>query len=163
MQYFSLEMIRQRVFLNTIVSMNCFATSQVAIWCRGTRRSPLASGWRTLWAPLALGIGRAWAGTKSDSRNMLMVDYCCLSNCGAMAPAGCHRFGNEVHATTVLAGLRFFGTGTLVVRTVLSEHSRSRCRSSCWLSKLSSSISDDKVDYPVSSLSSSLISWSVSS
>jgi hypothetical protein len=32
-QYFSLEMIGQRVIVNTIDSKNCFATSQVAFWC----------------------------------------------------------------------------------------------------------------------------------
>jgi len=58
----------------------------------------------------------------SDLRDMLMVDYWRLSNGGAMAPAGCRRFGSEVRAMTVSARLRFFGGGTLVVHIVLSRH-----------------------------------------
>jgi len=51
----------------------------------------------------------------SDSHYMLLVDFWCLSNGGAMAPAGCCRFGSEVGAMTVLARFCFFGSGTLVI------------------------------------------------
>jgi len=97
----------------------------------------------------------------SDLRDMLMVDFWRLGNGGDMAGAGCRRFGSEVRAMTVSVRLRFFGGGTLVVHIVISRHTWSRCRTSCWLSKSSSSISDDKVDSPRSSLSFSLISRSV--
>ena len=129
-EYFSSEMIGQGVFVNTIASMNRFATSKVAFWC-----------WGTLWSPLALGSGSAC--TTSDSRDMLMTDFWRLSNGGAIAPAGCRRFGSGARAITVSARLRFFGGGTLVVRIVWSWRAWSRCRTSCWLSKSSSSISDD--------------------
>jgi hypothetical protein len=99
----------------------------------------------------------------SDSCDMLMVDFCRLSNGGAMAPAGCRRFGSEVQAMTVSAWLCFFGGETLVVLIVLSWCAWSRCRTSWWLSKSSSSISDDKVDSQRSSHSFWLISRAVSS
>jgi len=84
----------------------------------------------------------------SDSHDMLMVDFWRLSNGGAMALAGCRRFGSEVWAMTVSAWLRFFGGGTLVVCIVFLWRAWSRCRASCWFSKSSSSISDEKVDSP---------------
>jgi len=161
-EYFSSEIIAQGVFVNMIASMNCFASSKIAFWCWGTLWTPPAFGWGTLWSPPALESGSIWAGTMSDLRNMLMVNFWRLSNGGAMAPAGCHRFGSEVRVMTVSARFRFFGRGTSVVHIILSRRAWSRCRTSSWMSKLSSSISEDKVDYPASSLSSSLISsWSV--
>jgi len=93
----------------------------------------------------------------SDSCNMLTVDFWRLSSGGAMALAGCRRFGREVRAMTVSAQLRVFGSGTLVIHNVLLRHVWSRCSISCWLSKSSFSISDDKGDSAGSSLSSSLI------
>jgi len=108
-------------------------------------------------------LGSGSACTTSDSRDMLMTDFWSLSNGGAIAPAECRRFGCVARVTTVSARLRFFGSGTLVVCIVLSWHAWSRCRTSCRMSKLSSSILDDKVDYPGSSLLSLLISRSVSS
>ena len=63
---------------------------------------------------------------------------------------------------TVSARFSFFGGGTLVVPIVLSRRAWSRCRTTCWLSKSSSSLSDDKVDSRRSSRSFSLISRSVS-
>jgi hypothetical protein len=56
-----------------------------------------------------------------------MVDYWCLSNSGAMALAGCRRFGSEVRATTVSAWPRLFGSGTIVLCIVLSRRAWSRC------------------------------------
>jgi len=62
-----------------------------------------------------MGSGRAWAGTTSDLRNMFLIDFWCLSNGGAVAPAGSHRFGSKVRAMTVSSGLHFLGRGTLEV------------------------------------------------
>jgi len=80
-----------------------------------------------------------------------------------MAPVTCLRFGSEVHAMTVFAWCRFFGSGTLVVHIVRSQSAWSRWATSCCLYKLSSLITHDKVDSPGCSRSFSLISWSVSS
>jgi hypothetical protein len=98
----------------------------------------------------------------SDSRNMLMTDFQHVSNGGAIAQAGCRRFGSGAWPMTVGPHLRFFGSGNLVVRIDLSCWAWSRCMASCRMSKLSSSIADDKVDSPGSSLSSLLISQSIS-
>jgi len=57
---------------------------------------------------------------------MLMADSACLSNGGAMAPAGCHRVGSEVRAVPVSARLRFHGSGTFVVCVDLSRRALSR-------------------------------------
>jgi len=154
-------MIDRGVFVNTIAHMKHFATSKVTFWCWGMLWSLPAFGWGTFWSPPALESGSGWVGTSSDSSNVLMVDFSRLSNGGAMDPAGCRRFGSEVCAMTVSAWLCFFGTGTLVVRIVLSQQAWSRCRTSCQLSKSCSSISDDKVDSRGSSLSFSLISQSL--
>jgi len=140
-------MIGQRVFVNTIASMNSFATSKVAFCCWGTLWSPLAFGWGTLWSPLAMG--RESACTTSDSHHMLMADYWHLSNGGVMAVTGCHRLGSGVQAMTVSARLHFFGGWTLVVRIVLLRRTWSRCRTSCRMSKSSSSILNNKVDSSV--------------
>jgi hypothetical protein len=78
-----------------------------------------------------------------------------------MATGKGHRFGSDVRAMMICAQLWFFGSGTLVVCIILSRRARPRCRTSCGLSKLSSSISEDKVDSPWSSLSILLISRSV--
>jgi len=91
-EYFSSEMICQGVFVNTMASMNLFATSKVAFWCWGTLWSPPAFGWGTFWSPTALWSRSAC--TTSDSRDMLMTDFWRLSNGGAIAPAGCRRFGS---------------------------------------------------------------------
>jgi len=80
-----------------------------------------------------------------------------------MALAGCCRIGSEVRKMTVSAQLHFCGSGTLVICNVLSQHAWSRCSTSCWLSKSSTSISDYKVHTPGSSLSTLLISRSESS
>jgi len=160
-EYISSDMIRQGVFVNTIGSMNSFATSKVALWCWGTLWSPPAFGWGTYLSPPALGSGSAC--TMSDSHDILVVDFWRLSNSRAGAPAGCCRFGSGVRAMTVLARLHFVGSGTLVVRNVLSRHAWSRCRTPCWFSELSSSISDDQVDSPGYSFSSLPISPSVMS
>jgi len=140
-----------------------FSYLKRSLWCWGTLWSPPAFGWGTSRSPAALGSGGAGAGKTSDSRNMLMVDVWHLSNGGTMAQAGCRRCGSEVHAMTVSAWLHSFSSGTLVVCIVLSRHAWSRCRTSYWCSQLSSSILDDKVDSPGSSLSQSLISRSGSS
>jgi hypothetical protein len=154
-------MIGQPVSVNTIASMNGFATSEVAYWCWGTLWSPPPGlCWETFWSPPALGSGRACP--ISDSCDMLLVDVWQLSNVGATAPAGCPRFGRDVRAITVSARIRFFYAGTLVVRIVLSCCCRSSCKTSCRMYKSSSSMSDDEVDSPRSSLWFLLISWSVS-
>jgi len=159
--YFSSEMIGQGVIVTTIASRNRFAISQVAFSFWGTSWSPpLGFCWGILWSAPALGSRRAC--TMSDSRNMLMDDFWHLSNRGAMAPAGCRRFGSEVWAMAVSARLHFYSSGTLVVCLVSSRRAWSRCRTSCWLTKSSSSISVEKVDYPRSSLLFSLIYRSVS-
>jgi len=56
-------------------------------------------GWGAWWSPMALGSGSA--RTTSHSRDMLMVDFWHLSNGGARASTGCHRFGSGVWAMTV--------------------------------------------------------------
>jgi len=119
-EYFSLEMISQGVFVNPIASLNRFGTSKVAISCWGTLWSPPAIGWESFWSQPSLGSGSAC--TKSVLRDMLMVDIWCLSNGGAMARTGCRRFGSEARAMTLSAWLRSFGSGTLVVYIVLSLH-----------------------------------------
>jgi len=115
LEYFSSELIGQRVFVNTIASINRLPISMVPIWCSGTLRYPLAFGSRTLLSPPALGTGSAWAGKMSDSCNILMVDFWHLRNGGAKAPDGCRRFRTELRAMTVLARFHFIGSGTLVV------------------------------------------------
>jgi len=57
----------------------------------------------------------------SDSGDMLMVDFWRLSNGGEMAPAGCRSFESYVHAMKISVRLRFFGSGTLPTRIVLSQ------------------------------------------
>jgi len=52
---------------------------------------------------------------------MLMADFGRLINGDAMALMGCRTFGSGVWAMTVSAQLHFFGSGTLVVRIVLSQ------------------------------------------
>ena len=47
-----------------------------------------------------------------------MVDIWGWSDGGARDPAGCRRFGSEVRAKTISAQVRFFGSGTLLVRIV---------------------------------------------
>ena len=56
-EYFSSEMISQGVFVNTIASMNHFASSKVACWCWETLWSPPAFGWGTFWSPPGLEVG----------------------------------------------------------------------------------------------------------
>ena len=90
-----------------------------------------------------------------------MTDYWRLSNGGATVTAGCHRFGSGARRMTVPAWLRFFGSETLVIHIILSLRARSRFRTSCPMSKLSSSILDDKVDSSRSSHWSLLISRSL--
>jgi len=160
-EYFPSKLIGLAVFVNTIDSMNWFGTSNVAIRCWGTLWSPLAFGWGTFWCAPALGSGSAC--TTSDSHDMMMADLWQLRNGGTMAPTGCCRFGSGVRAMTVLARFRLVGSGTCVVRIVLSQHAWSGCRTSRQMSKSSSSISDHNVDSPGSSLSSLLISLLVSS
>jgi len=113
-EYFSLEMIGHGVFVNTIASMNHFPTSKVAFWCSGTLWSPPAFGWGAFWFAPALGGGSAC--TTSDKRDMLMADFWSLSNGGAIAPTG-----SGVRAMTVSVRLCSSGSGTLVVRIVLSR------------------------------------------
>jgi len=158
-QYFSTEMIDQRVFVIMMASMNYFTPSKVAFWCWGTLWSPPAIGWGTLWSPPAMGSRRAC--TTSDSRDMLMADLWRLSNGGTMAANECRRFGSRVQAMTVSARLPCFGSGTLVVRNVSSRRAWSGCRTSCQISNSSCSISDDRVDTPAASLWWLLISQSV--
>jgi len=156
-------MIGQGVFINTIASMNCFATSNTACWWGQMLWSPPAIGWGTLWSPPALQSRTTWVGTTSASCNILMVDYWYLNNGSAMAPAGSRRFGGDVCAMTVSARLHFLCSGTFVVWNVSSQHACQRCTISCWWSNKSSWISNDNADSLGTSLSSSLISWSVSS
>ena len=158
-EYYSSERIDQGVFVTMNASVNSFTTSKVAIRCWGTLWSPPTLVWGTLWSPLTLASGSIC--TTSESRDMLMVDFWCLSNGGAMAPTACHRFGSGVQAMSVSAQLRFYGRATCVVCIVLLRHAWSRCRSSCRMSKLSSSIGDNQVHSTGSSLSSLLISRSV--
>jgi len=154
-------MIGHGVVVNTITSMNRFTTSKAASWCSGTLWFPPPFGWGTFWSPPDLGSGSAC--TMSDSGDRLMTDIWRLSNGGAIAPAGCCGFGSGARAMTVSAQLRFFGGGTLVVRIGWSRRAWRRRRTSCRMSKSSSSILHDTVDSPRSSLSSLLISRLISS
>jgi len=70
-----------------------------------------------------------------------------------MAPTGCCRFRSGVRVMTASARLHFCDSGTLVVYLVLSRHIWSRYMTSCRMSKLSSLISDEKVETPGSSVS----------
>ena len=110
----------------------------------------------------SLGQGSTRAGSKSDLRNMLIVEYWHFSNGDAMAPARCRRFRSEVPVMTISAWRHFFASRTIVVRFVLSRGAWCRCRSSCGLYKSSSWILGDMVDLPGSALSASAISGSVS-
>ena len=160
----SSDIIGQGVFVNTIAPMNLFATSKVDFWCWGTFWLLLALGCGILWSPLdLLGSSSAQAdGAWSDSDNLLRRDdFWHLSSGGASATGRFRKFGSGGRAMTVSARLPFFSSGTLVLRNHLSWRAWPRWRSSCWWSKSSSSMSDDRVDSLVSSLLWSPISWSV--
>jgi len=149
-----------------VVFMNLFATSKVACCCWGMFWSLLALGCGTFWSPLDfLGSTSAWAdGAQSDSDTFLKrVDFWHLSSGGAIVAGGYWEIGCRGHAMTVSVWLRFFDSGTLVVCNNLSQCTWPRHRTSSWWSKFSSSTSDDKIGYPVSSLESLLIYWSLSS
>jgi len=120
--------------VNTIASMNLFATAKVAFWCWGTFLSALALGCGGFCSPLDLGCGNAWAdGARSDSDDLLRrADFWRLSTGGAIDPGGFWEFGSRGRAITVSARLRFFGNGTLVVHNDLSRHAWPRSRTSCW-------------------------------
>ena len=66
--------------------------------------------------------GSTWVdGARSDSDNLLRRnDFWRLSSGGAIAPAGFQEFGSRGRAMTVSAPLRFFHSGTCVVRNDLS-------------------------------------------
>jgi len=60
-------------------------------------------------------------GAQSDSDNLLRRDdFWHLSSGGAIAASRFWEFGSGGRAMTVLAWLRFFGSGTIVVRNDLS-------------------------------------------
>jgi len=110
--------------VNTIASMNLFATSKVAFWCWGMFRSLLALGCGRFGSPLhLLGSTSARAdGARSDSDNLLRRDdFWRLSSGGAIATGKFREFGSGGRAMTVSARHRFFASGTLVVRNDLSR------------------------------------------
>ena len=92
-EYFSLDNIGERVFMNTIASIILFATSTVAYWCLGMCSSPLPLGCGTFGSPLDISSGSAWTGrAQSDSDNLLRrVDFWHLIRGGAIARAGIQR------------------------------------------------------------------------
>jgi len=144
--------------------MNYFAASKVACWCCGTLWSLLALGCGIFWSPLDLleSTSAQADGAQSESHNLLRRDdFSHLTSGGAIAAGRFQVFGRGGRPMTVLTRLRSFGSGTLVVGFDLFWRTSPRWRTSCWWSKSCSSMSDDKVDSPVSSLSSSPISWSV--
>jgi len=114
--------------------------------------------------PHGLGSGSTWAdGEWSDSDNLLRrVDFWCFSSGYAIAPAGFEEFGIGGRAMIESALLRFIGSGTLLVCDDLHRHSWPRSRTSCCRSKLSSWMTDEKVDSQVFLPSLSAILWSVS-
>jgi len=120
--------------MNTIASMNFFATSTVAFWCWGTFRSALALGCGAFWSPLDFGFGSAWAdGAWSDLDDLLRkADFWHLSSGGAIDPGGFREFGTRGRAITVLARLHFFGNGALVVHKDLSRRAWPRSWTSYW-------------------------------
>jgi len=77
--------------VNTIASMNLFATSKVAFWCWGTFLSLLALGCGAFWSPLDM-LGSTSArvdGAWSDSNNLLRrVNNWRLSSGGAIVAGG---------------------------------------------------------------------------
>lgn len=75
--------------MNTIASMNIFATSQRPIWCWVMFWSALVLGFGIFLSPLDLHSGRTWAdGAWSVSDSVLKnVDFWCLSSGGAIAVA----------------------------------------------------------------------------
>jgi len=115
-EYLTLDNHSQRLIVDTIASMNHFATSNVAFWCWGTFWSALALGCGPFWSPLGLGCGTIWAdGTRSDLVDFLRRAVCCLlSSGGAIDPGGCRECGSWGHPITVSALLHFFGKGAHV-------------------------------------------------
>jgi len=162
-EYLPLDTIGQGVIVNTIASMNLFATSKVACRYWGIMWSALILGCETFWSPLDLCRGSTRVdGAWSDSENWLRrVDFWHLSSGGAIASAGFRECGSGGHAMTVSARLHFFGSETHGVCKDLSRHAWHRSWSCCCWSKLSSSMWDDKVDSLEWSLWSSPICWSV--
>ena len=75
---------------------------------------------------------------------------------GAIDPDGFREFRNRGCEITVSAQLRFMGNWFLLVHNDLFWRTCPRSTTPGWWSTLSSSISDDRVDYAVFSLSSSL-------
>jgi len=162
-EYFSSEMIGLWVCVTGIASMNHCTTSKVTFCCWGTLWSQPAVCWGTFWPSPALESGSAWPGTMSDSCSVLIVHFWHLSNGGLMTPAAYRRFGSKVCAMTLAASLHFVRSRTLVFHTIWSVCAKSSCRTSSWWTELASLISDDRVDYPECTLSSSMISQLVSS
>jgi len=161
-EYLSSDIIGQGFFVNTFASMNLFATSKVAFWSCWMCWSILALGCGVFWSPLHLmgSTSTRADGARSDSYTLLRrVDFWGLSSGGGIVAGGLPQFGSRGHAMTVSAWLRFFGSGTLLVRNDLSQPTWPRPQTTCWWSRSSSSMSDDKADSLVASLSSSLISW----
>ena len=75
------------------------------------------------WSPLdLLGSTSAWAdGARSDLDKLFRSDdFQRLSGGGAIVVGRFREFKSGGHAMTVSARLRFFGSGTLVVRNNLS-------------------------------------------
>jgi hypothetical protein len=130
----SSDNIGQGVFVNTIASMNLFATSNVTFWCWGTFCSVLALGSRAFLFPLDVGGGSTWVdGAGSDSDDLFRrAVFWHLSSGGAIDPGGFWGFGRRGCAITVSAQLRYFSNGILVVYHDLSRHTWSRGRTCCW-------------------------------
>jgi len=163
-EYLALHNISRVVLMNMIACMNLFATSKVAFLSSGAFWSALALGCGRFWTPLVLGSSSAWVdGARSELDTLLRrVDIWHLSSGGAIAPAGLQGFESWGHAITVSVQVYIFGSETFLIHPDLSWHIWSRSRMSCWCSKSSSSMIDDKVDSPWCALWSALISGAVS-
>jgi len=127
--------------------------------------SALGLGCWTFWSPPVLRCCSACTfGAQSDLHNLLKrADFWRFSSGGADDPCGFQEFGSGGGAITVSAWLHFFGNGTCLIHTDLSQSALLRSRTSCWSFKSSVWTLDNKVGSLVFSLSSSLISKSVSS
>jgi len=99
-EYLTMDIIGEGVFVKRIASKNFFTTSKAAFWCRGTFWQPQAMGCRTFRSQLDLGSGGAWlGGAQSDSDNLLRrVDFSYLSSDGAIPTAGFRECGSGGHA-----------------------------------------------------------------